>query len=255
MLRVLPFLLLASPALAISQDEVLSARLLPGWQMADGHRMAAIELRLAPGWKTYWRAPGEIGLPPRFDWAGSENIAGARFHWPAPEVIDQGGMVTLGYHEGLILPVELSPQGAGPMGVSLRMELGICREVCMPAELRLSASFGAKGAPDPAITAALDRVPQAGAGVTCKVEPIEDGMRVTARIGAAGGVDPFVVFETADPTVWVGTAHSWFEGKTLVSQTDLVPPEGAPFALDRSGLTVTVLDRGGAVEMKGCPAG
>ena len=60
--------LAATPTLAQSQDEVLDGALVSGWQMPNGHRMAALHLRLAPHWKTYWRAPGDAGIPPQFNW-------------------------------------------------------------------------------------------------------------------------------------------------------------------------------------------
>lgn len=246
-------LLLATPALATTQEDVLSARLLPGWQTADGHYMAALELTLAPGWKTYWRAPGAVGIPPSFDWTGSDNLQAARFHWPAPEVIDSGGMVTLGYHGHLVLPVELQPKAGGAVDVALAMDLGICKDICMPAHLEFHGRLEGKGAPDPAIAAALAQVPKPGRlAVTCAVAPIKDGLRLTAKIAGASG---FVVFETPDPRIWVSGAATREEGGALVASSDLVPPDGAPFALDRSTVTVTLLGPGGAVEMKGCPAG
>ena len=255
MLRHLPLLLLATPALGVTQDDVLSARLLPGWQTPEGSYMAALELDLAPGWKTYWRAPGEVGLAPSFDWAGSGNLAGATFHWPAPEVIDSAGMVSLGYHRRLVLPVEIRPAGEGPVEVVLRMDLGICKDICMPAELSFRTTLQGRGAPDPAIAAALAEGPRrADLPLVCRVEPIPDGLRLTTRIGMTG-VEPFVVVETGDPRIWVSSAETRVEEGALVSVTDLVPPEGAPFALDRSGVTVTVLGAGAPVEMKGCPSG
>ncbi|MFX4601211.1 protein-disulfide reductase DsbD domain-containing protein, partial [Acinetobacter baumannii] len=43
-----------------------------------------LELRLEPGWKTYWRSPGDAGFAPRLDWSGSGNLAGATLSYPAP---------------------------------------------------------------------------------------------------------------------------------------------------------------------------
>ena len=57
----------ATSAFATTQDEVLQADLLPGWQMQNGHHMAGLRLQLAPEWKTYWRSPGEAGIPPLFN--------------------------------------------------------------------------------------------------------------------------------------------------------------------------------------------
>lgn len=253
--------LLAAPALATTQDDVLSAQLRPGWQMENGAHMAAVELQLAPGWKTYWRSPGDAGIPPSFDWSGSENVKSVRIHWPAPEVFEANGMQTIGYHESLILPVEITPEDpARPVKLSLVMALGVCDEICLPAMVELSSDLDAPGAPDASIRAALRARPASAgeAGVTavaCRIDPIDDGLRITARVRLPDPGHPEVVaFETADRNVWVAEAVTQREGGELVSMTELVPPNGAPFALDRSGITVTILAAGGAVEVKGCPA-
>jgi len=68
---------------------------------------------LAPGWKTYWRAPGDGGIPPRFDWQGSENLGGAEFHWPVPQVFHENGLRSMGYYDSVVIPVEVSVPNAG----------------------------------------------------------------------------------------------------------------------------------------------
>ncbi len=71
--------------------------------------MAAFEITLEEGWKTYWRSPGDAGIPPRFDWENSHNLDGVALHWPRPAVFESFGTQTIGYSEKLILPVELTP--------------------------------------------------------------------------------------------------------------------------------------------------
>lgn len=255
------YIALASPALAMTQDDVLSATLLPGWRMENGHHMAALSLTLSSGWKTYWRAPGEAGIPPAFDWSGSDNIAAVRFHWPSPTVFHSNGMQTVGYHDALVLPVEITPiDPARPVTVRLRVDLGVCNEVCMPAALAFAGELPATGSPDAAIRAALGARPRSAAeaglrAIACRVEPIDDGLRLTADIDLPqrGGPE-VVVFESADARVWVSEAMTSRNGGRLVSTADLVGPGGAPFALDRQGVTVTVLGEGRAVEIAGCPA-
>ena len=253
--------LLAAPALATTQDDVLAAQLRPGWQMENGGHMAAVELELAPGWTTYWRSPGDAGIPPTFDWSGSENVKSVRLHWPAPEVFEANGMQTIGYHERLVLPVEITPKDPSrPVRLSVVMALGVCDEICLPATLELTSDLASPGAPDASIKAALQaRAETAGeagvTGVTCQVDPITDGLRVTARVRLPDPGHPEVVaFETANREVWVSEAVTERRGGELISMTELVPPNGAPFALDRSGITMTILAANGAVEVKGCPA-
>jgi DsbC/DsbD-like thiol-disulfide interchange protein len=253
--------LMPAAALAQSQDDVLSASLLPGWRMANGHYMAGLQFDLAPHWKTYWRAPGEAGIPPVFDWSGSRNLKSVALHWPSPAVISLNGMQSIGYLDALTLPVEVTPlDPAQPVELAVKMQLGVCNDICMPAALRLTGVLASASRPDPLIEAALgDRPMTAGEaglqGIGCDVAPIDDGLHLTARIGLPVQGDPeTVVFETADRSVWVAQASSNRQGKVLTAATDLVPSQGAPFALDRSGVTVTVLAQGRSVEIKGCPA-
>lgn len=256
-----PLLALAGPALATTQDDVLAGAILPGWQMPDGGQMAGIQLTLAPGWKTYWRSPGDAGIPPAFDWSESENVRAVRIHWPAPSVFLTNGMQSIGYHDNVTLPVEVTAiDPALPMRLSATIELGICDKVCLPASLALSSELVAPGASDAAIKAALARRPAtaAEAGVTsvnCTVDPIADGLRITASIAMprSGGPET-VAFETADPTVWVAQSTASRDGNRLTAMTEMVPQSGAPFALDRSGVIVTILSDDGAVEIRGCPA-
>jgi DsbC/DsbD-like thiol-disulfide interchange protein len=261
MIRVAALLLLAAPALATTQDDVLSGQLRPGWQMENGGHMAAIDLQLAPGWKTYWRSPGDAGIPPSFDWSGSDNVKSVRIHWPTPAVFHTNGMQTIGYHDRVILPVEVTPETPGlPIRLQLRMDLGVCDEICLPAALDLSTDLSAPGAPDASIRAALSQraatAQEAGiTKVSCSIDPIKDGLRLTARLGLPDpGLPEVVAFETADRTVWVAEAITERQGGDLVAMTELVPPNGAPFALDRSRVTMTILAPTGAVEVRGCPA-
>ncbi len=130
---------------------------------------------------------------------------------------------------------------------------------CIPASVTLDADLSQQGE-TAAIKAALADVPKQAVaagltGIGCTIEPISDGLRLTADIGLPdqGGTE-VVVFETATSGVWVSQSTSARTGATLVATSDLVPPAGAPFALDRSGVTVTVVAENSAVEIKGCPA-
>ena len=249
-------LCLVSPALAQDQDDLVQADFLSGWQLPNGHYMAALDLRLAPDWKTYWRAPGEAGIPPVFDWAGSTNLKSVQFHWPKPQVITLNGMKSIGYLNELILPVEVVAQdSAQPVTLALAMDLGICHDICMPAHLTFAATLQGAGAKDSQIAAALADMPHQAKGATCKIEPITDGLRLQADLKLpALGAEETVVFETNDTQVWVAEAQTSRRGAVLSATTDLVLPSGAPFTLDRSTVTITVLAEGKAVEYRGCAA-
>ncbi|TCP44495.1 protein-disulfide reductase DsbD domain-containing protein [Rhodovulum marinum] len=249
---------LGQTALAGPPEGVVSAEFLPGWQTPEGTYMAGLHLRMAPGWKTYWRAPGDAGIPPRFDWAGSGNMASVRVHWPRPKVFQSNGLRTIGYEHDVVLPIELTPREPGqPMELHGRVEIGVCHDICMPMELRLSGLLPGEGGSD-AIRAALAQRPlsarEARVGhVNCQVEPISDGVRLTAEIEVGAlGPNEAVVFELPDPSIWVSEAAMTRDGGRIVAQSDLVPVDGAPFALDRSGVRITVLGTDRAVDIRGC---
>lgn len=253
----------AGSAAAQTAADVVRLELLSGWRQADGTHMAGLRISLAPGWKTYWRSPGEAGIPPSFDWAGSSNLAAASAHFPVPEVFSLNGVRTIGYEGGVVLPIALRPRDDGqPIALRGTVELGVCETVCIPFEARIETTLAAgtdQGAA--AIKAALADAPLSAAeagvrAVGCRIDPIRDGLRLTAAVEMpALGPHEAAVIETGDPSIWVSQVETSRQGGTLTATADLVPPQGAPFALDRSSLRFTVLAGGRAAEVRGCAAG
>jgi len=238
---------------------LIRAELLPGWKTEAGTEMAALRLTLAPGWKTYWRAPGEAGIPPQFDWTASANLAGVAYHWPRPHVFDVNGMRTIAYKNELVLPIEFLPARAGEaVAVSGTIDLGVCQNICVPVKVTVSGTLGTGEATNPAVRAALANLPKSGgaAGIAapiCHAEPIKDGMRLTTDIALPRAADgDFAVIETPDASVWVTNVETRAGGGHLVDVSDLVPSSAAPFALDRSGVTVTLFAGSDVIELHGC---
>ena len=234
--------------------------ILPGWRQDNGAHMAALRIILDDGWKTYWRAPGEAGIPPRFDWSGSQNLGEVRLHWPVPEVIVSNGVTTLGFVRELVLPIEVVPLDPGAdIVVEAGLAFGICKDVCMPLQTEVSAVLPAAATVEEsriksALAARPDTAQEASVASTeCEFAPIADGLRVTARIDMPeAGPGEFVVVEPEDRSIWVSQAMvSRVEGH-LVAQADLVPPNAAPFDLDPETLRITVLAQGRAVDILGC---
>lgn len=129
-----------------------------------------LEIELEPGWKTYWRAPGEGGLPPRFDWSGSANLSGIAVSWPAPKRFEIGGMESVGYASHVILPLEVKLARPGEaLSVKLALRYAVCREICMLVEANLAldlpaaAQAGGHSQHAAAIAQFQARVPRPGA--------------------------------------------------------------------------------------------
>ena len=261
-MRMIAALILATLAPAQAEETLVEAQMLNGWQTATGTQMTGLQLQLAPGWKTYWRSPGDAGIPPQFDWSGSTNVKSARIHWPAPHVFTTNGLRSIGYAGDVVLPVEITPRDpAAPMRLTGQIDMGVCSDVCVPASVRVDMALMAPGAPDAAIDAALDARPllarKAGLkSATCRIDPIKDGLRVTAELvlPPTGGTEVLVI-EAGSPEIWVSEAQVTRDGARLLAVAEMVAPSGDPFALDRGALVLTVLGTKRAVEILGCPGG
>lgn len=244
----------ASDTTGLSQVE-----LRPGWRMADGTHMAALHIVLEPGWKTYWRAPGEGGIPPEFNWSGSRNLAGVAINWPTPDVFDQSGMRSVGYENELVLPIRIATKNGKAIELRGEMELGLCKDICMPHSLSFRAQLPADVTnPDPVIAASMADVPytQDEAGVrdvSCDLSLGADGVSLSARVQMPStGGDEHVVVETRNPMIWVQEATTRRTGGEIHAVTTLMHMDGKPFAVDRSALTITVIGQKYAVEIQGC---
>ncbi|WP_283427093.1 protein-disulfide reductase DsbD domain-containing protein [Shimia sagamensis] len=249
------------PAVAFAQsfDQVVQAEVLPGWRTADGTHMAAVKVTMNPGWKTYWRAPGDAGIPPQITWNGSRNMESVALEWPTPEVFNQNGMRSIGYTDALVLPIKISPKDASkPVRLKATLDIGVCRDICVPQRLKVKAELPASGARDAEIAAALVDQPltarEAGVGkVTCKLSPTSDGVALEATIHmpSAGGTEVAVV-ETADSYIWVAEGKTKRSGNTLVTKTEMMHVDASSFMVNRSDLRFTVLGANHAVDIVGC---
>ena len=142
-----------------------AARLIAGSQVAGSDTKivrAGVEIKLDPGWKTYWRDPGDSGVPPKLDFAGSDNVKSVTVLWPAPERFPDGaGGNSIGYLDHVILPLRITPQDAKKQS-SLKLKLGydICSNMCVPVESDLKLAINGDGAEEMAIEKAEIRVPR-----------------------------------------------------------------------------------------------
>ncbi len=256
--------LLLAPVVAAQGrlSDLVQISVLDGGQTADGQQLAALRLTLKDGWKTYWRAPGDAGIPPSFSWDGSRNLRSVDIVWPAPVIFDQGGMRSVGYIGQLVLPLIITPARTGEkLRLKGEIDFGVCKDICVPARLSFSGELDPAAKRNPAIAAALAQRPFSAreAGVrsaTCAVRPSADGMRIETRIDLpkARGKE-VVIVEPGNPNLWASEMSSRRQGRALVSVGEVIHGEGRSFALNRSDIRITVLSRGHAVEIDGCTPG
>ena len=149
----------ASPWLRDSHSAV---RLLAG-SRSGSVLLGGIAFQLEPGWKTYWRTPGDSGVPPRFDFSKSENIDAVTVLWPAPSKFDDGaGGHSLGYHDQVVLPLRIVAKNADkPVTLRASINYAVCQKLCIPVEADAELPFtSVASTEDNALFAALDTVPK-----------------------------------------------------------------------------------------------
>jgi DsbC/DsbD-like thiol-disulfide interchange protein len=135
-------------------------RLVSGGQ-AGGQWLAGVEIALDSGFKTYWRTPGESGLPPRFDWTASDNVASVDVLWPAPARHEDAGGVAYVYSQEVVLPVRVTPKdSAKPVRLDLSVDYGVCKDICIPARAELTTVLSGDGAHQAMLEKALAEVPR-----------------------------------------------------------------------------------------------
>jgi len=265
-LALLPLASAAIPSMAQAQGlnsaQLVQAELRPGWRTERGTHMAALHLRLADGWKTYWRIPGEAGIAPQLDWSQSQNVASVIAHWPRPIVFEQNGYRSIGYAGELVLPLEFTPQRAGrPMALMAQVTIGICRDTCVPVDLSLTLPLRDAGAHDPLIAAALSRRPEAGEGAgltqaTCRVEPGARGVELTLRAALPRlGAHEHMVMELPGSGYWVSDSQTWREGGELVGRARVRAPQQGAVSIQRGAVAFTILSEDRMVVHQGCTGG
>jgi DsbC/DsbD-like thiol-disulfide interchange protein len=112
-------------------------RLIPG-EYKNGQWLAGVEIVLSPGWKTYWRVPGDAGVPAEFIWQGSENVAGTDVSWPAPKRYEDVTGKSIGYKKHVVFPVKVKASNPGqPAKLKLKLYYAICSDICVPAQADL----------------------------------------------------------------------------------------------------------------------
>ena len=146
--RILPLLALASVALgpaALAQEEAATSpwsasehaklRLIAGPTTASGKQRVGVEIVMSPGYKTYWRSPGQFGVPPSFDWTGSTNIGGLDVRWPVPERFQDSAGYSIGYVGEVVIPISVQPvDPSRPVMVVLKLDYAVCEKICIPAQ-------------------------------------------------------------------------------------------------------------------------
>jgi DsbC/DsbD-like thiol-disulfide interchange protein len=124
------------------RDAHSAVRLLAG-SRSGTVLLGGVAIQLEPGWKTYWRTPGDSGVPPRFDFSKSDNVEAVTVLWPAPKKFDDGaGGTALGYKQQVVLPLRIVAKNADkPVTLRAHVSYAVCDKLCIPVEAQAELAF------------------------------------------------------------------------------------------------------------------
>jgi DsbC/DsbD-like thiol-disulfide interchange protein len=222
------------------RDGHSAVRLLAG-SRSGAVLLGGIAFQLQPGWKTYWRTPGDSGVPPRFDFSRSENIEAVTVLWPAPMKFDDGaGGSSLGYHDQVVLPLRIVAKNTDkPVMLRAAVNYAVCDKLCVPVEADVELAFtSVASTEDSTLFAALDTVPKpANVGdpnpLTIRDVKREGKSTVLVDVVApseAGNISLFVEGPTPDWALPVPKLleHSPPGVKRFTFELDGLPPDTNP---------------------------
>lgn len=136
----------AQGASAWAGDQKGRVRLIAGARMPDGKLLAGLEVDLAEGWKTYWRVPGDSGVPAVFSWDQSDNVEAVKVHWPAPTRFKDKYGWNNGYKKDFVFPLEITPKNPdAPVNLKLLLHYGVCEDLCIPGKANLALLLPPEG--------------------------------------------------------------------------------------------------------------
>lgn len=193
-MRIPAVLLILACSLPVTAAETPWQEVAPGARVRlissdvlkpDRTTMVALEIDMPMATNTYWRVPGETGIPTEFDFAGSNGVTGQEVLWPFPLIETKTGYVDFVYRGPTVLPVELKLDGKAA-DLKVAVVMGVCSDICVPVTASFELPLGF-AAPDRAqglrIAQALALTPM----------PWDDPRDPIAWVGFDGAADALAV--------------------------------------------------------------
>jgi len=220
-----------------------------------------LEFKLIPGWKIYWRSPGDAGYPPRVNWAGSENLESVAVRWPVPHRFSVLGLETLGYKSEVVLPLDAVLFEPGkPLKLQADVQFLTCDEICVPyqAHVALDLPLGALTTTREAaliLRFAADVPQQGGTDSLRLAQAFVDGppgdQSVRVIVPAAVKLSTPDLFVEGPPGFRYGAPRLAAGGQVLtVVATPPPSKQGADADLVGKKLTFTLVSAGHAIEQQ-----
>lgn len=233
--------------------------------LGSGYLLLGLHMEMETGWKTYWHNPGDSGLAPHFDWTGSRNLKAIEQIWPAPRAFEEMGERYYGYMGNVILPLKVTANDpAQPLHLSLKLDYGICSDVCVPARVEMHLEIPAGTSEETSyaemLAQALEQRPltmeEAGLRATVRLTDIE-GHRATLQImldqlsltdagHERGRLQPDMVIVTGPPGTYFSASRQDDDQGFLVSVD-----AGDPAVLRGQRVSLVLLQKDGGTAAEG----
>lgn len=153
----------------VVETQGATLRLIRG-TVANGVARLGLEIAMKPGWHTYWRYPGDSGVPPEITLAPSETAHGLTIAYPAPQRFGAPGDETIGYDGDVVLPLSVALSAPSqPTHLAISARLGICHDICLPVDETLTVPI------DPTTIAAADDLALLTAAEASVPKPVAAG--------------------------------------------------------------------------------
>ncbi|MEP9385733.1 protein-disulfide reductase DsbD domain-containing protein [Mesorhizobium sp. KR9-304] len=245
-------LLIAAPARAASSDwfEMEGARVrlvTAGKPDALGRLRGALDIELKPGWKTYWRDPGDAGVPPTIDASANPNIDTVAFDFPAPQRHDESDFKWAGYDYPVALPVTFKfKDPAGSATIDANVFLGVCETICVPVQAKLAVDPGADDPEDVAAVSAAfaDIPPPARPDFGLKVASKPGDAKALLEVTSPGDAGTAELFLAGEDGYVLSTPDREIRDGTTFFVVEVTRPDEAPTG---PGLHYTLVTEHGAV--------
>lgn len=220
------------------------------WDVGDFHRarlllvpgegrtlQGGLEIAMDEGWHTYWRVPGDAGIPPQLDFSDSENLAGVAVSYPFPERYYDGSGLSLVYRNHVTLPLTVEPVDPDlPVTLTVKARFGVCDVICIPAKATMSVTLMPQSSADPRARIAIEQAqrrlpgpPKAGQFDVESVTRNGDTLEIAVRTPEADFIDLFAE-----------GPQDWFLGQPqLISRDGAIARYRLPLAGMPEGETVS----------------
>ncbi|MET0259271.1 MAG: protein-disulfide reductase DsbD domain-containing protein [Methylobacterium sp.] len=168
-----------------------------------GNMRGALVVDLQPGWKTYWIAPGPVGLAPELRFDGSQGLGPVTVDYPVPTRFIEGSETSVGFDAPTAFALRSTSTSKTPPVMQVDFLLGLCREICVPLQGHLDAHPDEGLSARAAVTAAFAALPDvAPAPSPVSARLSANGREITVTTGIFGTDDPAATVYVAGPPGW-----------------------------------------------------